>query len=137
MGKLRIRARLGTCGRCGGALGNPLRHVCVTRADRPRRRRRTRIRPRVTVTRKCGTCGKQVSNPFTHTCTVKGDFRKKLAASKRTSRPGRKPRRVTVYGADGKPRGTHLYTACRDMDCQRQACVAFREGYAAGLEAAR
>ena len=78
MGRLRIRARLGTCGRCGGKLGNPLRHVCVNSSGR--RRRKTKIRPRVSVTRKCGTCGKQVSNPLTHTCTVRTDFRRKLAS---------------------------------------------------------
>ena len=89
------------------------------------------------MTRKCGTCGKQVSSPLTHTCTVRTDFRRKLAAAKRTSRPGRrKPPRVTVYGADGKPLGGHSYAACRDLDCARVACVAYREGYAAGLEAA-
>ena len=63
MGKLRIRARLGTCGRCGGRLGNPLTHVCVTRAGRPRRRTKTRIRPRVSVAVKCKTCGKRFEIP--------------------------------------------------------------------------
>ena len=136
MGKLRIRARLGTCGRCGGRLGNPLTHVCVTRAGRPRRRTKTRIRPKVSVAVKCKTCGKPYANPITHVCTVKASPRRKLAAA-RTVRPAqRKPRRVTVTRPGGQPQHP-APAACRDEDCQRRTCTAYRDGFADGLAAGR
>lgn len=134
MGKLRIRARLGTCGRCGGKLGNPLRHVCVTRADRPRRRKRTRIRPKVSLERKCPACGKNAPNPLTHTCTARTDFRRKLATAKRAGKPGgsKKPPRVKVVRPGGD--GQHpVPAACRDVDCGRRTCQAYKDGYAAGV----
>ena len=140
MGKLRIRARLGTCGRCDGRLGNPLTHVCVTRAGRPRRRTKTRIRPRVSVAVKCKTCGKRYANPVTHVCTVKASPRQKLAAAGNGKRKAAGPPRVKVIrpgGAAGP--ASHPYQSCRDADCERRSCVIWREaraeGYADGLDA--
>jgi len=132
MPKLMIRARLGTCGRCGGKLGNPLTHVCITRAGKPRRRTRTRIRPKVSVAVKCKTCGKPYANPLTHVCTVKTDFRRKLATAPTVKPSQRKPRRVTVTGPGGQQQHP-APSACRDGDCERKACVAYRDGYADGL----
>jgi len=134
MPKLMIRARLGTCGRCGGKLGNPLTHVCVTRMDRPpRRRKRTKIRPKVSVAVKCGTCGRPYANPLTHVCTVKASPRRKLATAARPAKPGpRRPRRVTVARPGGQPQHP-APAACRDGDCQRRTCTAYRDGYADGL----
>lgn len=137
MPKLTIKARLGTCGRCGGKLGNPLTHVCVTRMDRPRRRTRTRIRPKVSVAVKCKTCGKPYANPVTHVCTVKKSTRRKLGTAARPAKPGqRKPPRVTVArpaatAAPAKP-ASHPYQSCRDADCERRYCVIWREARAEG-----
>jgi hypothetical protein len=134
---MKLRLSMGTCGRCGKEIGNPLRHVCVTRAHRPKRRGRTRIRPKASASAKCGTCGKPYANPLTHVCTVKTDFRRRAAAGKRTAKPGRrrKPPRVAVVRPDGSQE--HLVpAACRDEDCTRKTCQAYKDGFAAGVAAA-
>ncbi len=120
--KLRIKGSLFHCGRCGRAHSNPLGHVCVTRLDRRERKGGTRLAPSVSVSAgKCSQCGKPLGNPLTHTCIVKTDFRERQAAAKKKA-----------------ARPVHRYEACTDEDCQRTACLAYRqgseEGHAAGYE---
>lgn len=121
------------CGRCGKSYSNPLTHICTVSANR--RRGRTRIRPKASVSVKCGTCGKPYANPLTHVCSVKGSFRRRSTAARRSQRAAApKPPRVKVYGQ--APAKAHPYAACRDDDCERQACVAYKDGFADGLESA-
>lgn len=88
------------------------------------RRRRVKTygflpKPKVSFGR-CGTCGKEIKNPLTHACAVKTDFkRRKKAAQKQGRKQGR--------------RG-HNYRTCRDEDCGRPACEAYREGYELGWD---
>jgi hypothetical protein len=39
--------------------------------------------------------------------------------------------------ADLPVKQKHNYRTCRDVDCQRQACVAYKEGFDDGFEAGR
>jgi hypothetical protein len=121
------------CGRCGKSYSNPLTHVCVSRA---RRRGRTRIAPKASVSVKCGTCGKPYANPLTHVCSVKGSFRRRAAASRRGQRKAARPPkapRVKVYGQPAPAKAAaHPYAACRDDDCDRRPCVAYKDGFADG-----
>lgn len=122
------------CGRCGKSYSNPLTHVCVTSRTR---RGRTRIKPKASVSVKCNTCGKPYANPLTHVCSVKGSFRTRAAAARRSQRTAApKPRRVKVYGQAPAKAPAHPYAACRDDDCDRRACVAYKDGFADGLESA-
>ena len=126
--KLRIKGSLFHCGRCGRSHSNPLGHVCVTRLDRRERKGGTTLAPKLAVAAasKCGRCGKPLGNPLTHTCVTadfkqrKADFRQRQAAARKAARPA------------------HRYEECRDEDCQRTACAAYRqgseEGHAAGYE---
>jgi hypothetical protein len=116
---MKISIRLVTCGRCGKPKGNPLTHVCVTRLDRRPRTVRTRLRPKLSVTTRCPKCRRSYTNPLTHVCTVKTDFRRRLAASRK------KP---------AARKAAHRYESCRDRDCERLACVAYRDGYEEGYE---
>lgn len=69
---LRLSGGLLRCGSCGKRYTNPLRHVCVTRADSRRRRTRTRLAtPKLTW--ECGRCGKP--RGARHTCIVRSDFK--------------------------------------------------------------
>lgn len=131
--KLKIKGALFHCGRCRKDYSNLFGHVCVTRLDRRAPAGKTRLTPGISASfGTCGTCHKPLgSNPLTHTCTVRTDFRKRRgearkqeAAEKRAAarRPARK----------GKPE--HLYEACRDEDCQRTACRAYREGREEGYQ---
>lgn len=72
----------------------------------------------------CGRCRKRYSNPFGHTCAPKSDFKrrkataaKQAAAAKRKARPEHPPA-----------------SACRDGDCRRAACAAYREGREHGYQ---
>lgn len=117
---LRIAASLMKCGQCGKRYSNPLTHVCYNpRGHGPR----LQVKPRVSVD--CPRCGKPVTNPLAHVCTVRTDFRKRLADQrKQQARARRKKARATA--------AEHDYHACRDPDCHRRTCLAYREGFADG-----
>lgn len=73
----------------------------------------------------CPECQRRVQ-PF-HVCAPKSDFKgrrsqleRRRSSSKRTS--GSRPPRE---------RGEHDYRTCRDQDCPRRLCQAFREGQGA------
>jgi hypothetical protein len=106
-------------------------HTCRTNSNRSAKVKFTASWP------KCSTCGKD-ARPL-HKCgSAKGDFGKRKRAAQKSSKTTRptSSRRSTT----GKPQ--HLYQSCRDRDCQRPACVAYREGlrlgysegYQAGIE---
>lgn len=127
----RMKAALFRCGRCGKPYSNPLAHVCVTRIGR--RQRRTTFRPR--VTRDCPKCKRPAPNPVTHVCKVRTDFRRKAAAAKKSRAADRRRQAASVakvgrarVGGPGKPK--HDYRSCKDQDCPRVACVAYRDGLA-------
>jgi transcription elongation factor Elf1 len=138
--KLRIRAQLATCGTCGKPKGNPFTHVCVTRLDRPRRPGRTTVRPKVSASlAACGSCGQSYANPITHVCAPKSDFRKRAAADARRRAAEEKKRKAAARRAKAAARParpSHNYRTCRDKDCTRAACEAYREGFEDGAASA-
>jgi len=116
--KLAARFALFHCGRCGKDYLNPLGHMCVARMDLRTPVRRTTVAPKAVLSLgDCTTCRKPIGNPLTHVCAPKSDFRRRKAAAAKAARPARPP---------------HLYQACRDRECERIPCVAFREGQAEG-----
>lgn len=82
------------------------------------RRVRRRKRKREPLFR-CGKCGKGYANPLGHTCGGGGDFAKRRGAQAREAAAAKRK-------AARKKR--HDYHRCRDADCQRIACQAYREG---------
>ena len=121
---LRIAASLMKCGACGKRYSNPLTHVCYN----PRGHgARVQVKPRVTAD--CPKCGKPVSSPLTHVCSVRTDFRKRAAEHKK--KQAAEKRRAARAG---KPQ--HDYHSCRDGDCQRRTCVAYREGFEDAMQSA-
>lgn len=123
----------------------------TSRARQPRRKRG----PLFT----CGTCHKGYNSPFGHTCSQGGDFaarRRRETASQRRAREtaarrarrqreddARKARRAKENEAArarkrkaaARPaRPAHEYQRCRDEDCQRIGCVAYRDGLEVGDE---
>jgi len=115
--KLKISGGLFRCGRCRKSYSNPLGHVCAVRMDRRTPVGTTRLAPKVSVAGRCGSCGQPRNNPLTHVCPPRSDFRKRKAAAKRK--------------AKSPP---HLYESCRDEDCRRIPCAAYRAGKAEGIE---
>lgn len=151
--KLRLGFALFHCGRCKTSHSNPLGHVCKVRNPRGK----VTARPKLTLSAgDCTGCGKPLGNPFTHVCSNAGDFRKRrnkaAAAAKRAkvnarvagvraTERRRANERVAKARAKAKgksparkPAERHDYHACRDKDCQRVACQAWKEGLAEGYE---
>lgn len=136
---MKARLTLATCGTCGKSRG--IRHECVTRATSRRRKRRTRIKPKVTVT--CGKCGRR--RGVRHTCTIRTDFKKRLrrkAREEKTAerrqrrkqatarrRAAAKARKAKAKTRPPRPRPpAHDWQTCRDADCEKYACVAYKQG---------
>jgi hypothetical protein len=109
------------CGRCGKRRG--LVHTCIVR----RATGRTRVKAPSASLATCGRCGQTYANPLTHVCGSKpGDFkRRKAAAAKRAK-----------AAAPKAARPQHDYRTCRDPECRRYGCTAYRDGYANGLATA-
>ena len=115
---IRIRATSPVyCGRCGKRRG--LLHTCIVKRESGR----TRVKAPKVMLASCPNCGKPYANPFTHVCTSRrGDYRRRKAtAAKRATAARPKLQRPQ-----------HDYATCRDADCHRYACIAFRDGYDRG-----
>lgn len=121
--KLKVRAALFQCGRCRKRYANPFGHVCVTRLDRRAPAGRTTAAPKLGLsTGTCTTCKKPLGNPLTHTCTTRTDYKKRTAKAKKDA-----------AAASRKSRPQHPpWAACKDTDCQRTGCRAYRDGHEDG-----
>jgi hypothetical protein len=118
---LRNRPRLAiTCGRCGKPREG-IRHVCVSNS-----RRSATLKPSIDFG-KCGTCKKSIGNPLTHACAPKSDFkaRKSRAAKREKAREREKARKK-------RQAEQHDFQSCRDDECKRPTCVAYRTGWHEG-----
>jgi hypothetical protein len=119
--------RLGlTCGRCGHPR-ELIGHVCVVRSGRAARRPAT---PKVRLDfGKCETCNRPVGNPLTHVCAPRSDFkRRRRAAAKREKDQIRAKTRAN------RKADKHEYQNCKDDDCKRSACVAYKTGWREGYQ---
>lgn len=124
-----------------------IKRVIRQKAGTPARRAARQQARRVSV--KCKTCGKRYVNPLTHVCAPKSDFakrrreaeraarreaaraRKKAAAERRKAAAAERHRKAREKrSAPRSPRPQHDYRLCRDEDCQRYACVAYKDGVA-------
>ena len=122
---MRNRPRLVvTCGRCGKPRTG-LRHDCITSSGRASGRRAT-LKPSISFG-KCPTCKKRLGNPLTHVCAPKSDFkaRKSKAAKREKAREREKARKK-------RQAEQHPYESCRDNECKRPLCVAYRTGWHEG-----
>ena len=105
------------CGKCGKRRG--LVHTCIVR--RPNARTRDKA-PKVMLA-SCSNCGKPYTSPFNHVCvSERGDFKRRKAQAEKRAKAAR-PK---------VQRPAHDYATCRDPDCRRYGCLAFRDGYERG-----
>lgn len=117
----RWTVQLVLCGGCGKPRG--VRHTCVRRLGRSRRR--NRVRPQVRI--RCSTCSQRRS-PFTlHTCMVRTDFKqrsqrqaKRRQAARRRARESAARRRRRQREAEGKQRRREREDAGRQLRRQRE-----------------
>ena len=134
----RKRRPLFTCGTCGKGYSSPLGHACAgggdfatkarakKRADAAAAAREKRKTDRAAARKKEQ---ERVAEVRRH---ERARARERVAAARRAER-ARAPR-----GRPGQARPRpqrHDYQNCRDADCQRTACEAYREGFADGTSA--
>jgi hypothetical protein len=118
--KLKLRGALFHCGRCRKRHSNPFGHECI--APLGRRPGKTTFRPSASAT--CPACHKPYGNPLTHTCTTRTDFKRRTARARKDAAAARR-----------KARPEHPPpSACRDGDCKRTACAAYRQGREDGFQ---
>lgn len=140
---VRVRPVLGGCSRCGktygGTNGNPLTHVCNPRAGEFRQRkaaRQRRIRAAATAKARAADRDRQRAKIAEVRERERRRSRAQVARLKAVHAErlkAAKARAGQPHQAPAKPRRPpHEYQSCSDQDCQRPACVAFREGYRDG-----
>lgn len=117
------------CGRCGKPRG--LAHVCISSS-----KRKATVRAKWSFGQ-CPKCRKRVTNPLAHTCRPKSDFKRRRTAAGKQKRSGDKAQAASIAKIKrsrqpGGAKAKHDYQSCRDGDCKRSACVAFKTGYKAG-----
>jgi hypothetical protein len=122
---LKLRGALFQCGRCRRRYSNPFGHTCVTRLDRKTPTGRTKVAVKLGLSAgTCGKCHRPVGNPITHTCTTRTDFKRRTAQAKKDAAAAKRKARPQ----HPKP------SVCRDGDCKRTGCVAYREGREDGFQ---
>lgn len=94
---------------------------------------------------KCS-CGKRYTNPLAHTCAPKSDFKRRKAAEERQrkreaarerKRAAAERRKAAAAARRSKARPSparrppaHDYRLCRDEECAKHACRAYKDGVA-------
>lgn len=126
----RRRRALFRCGSCGKSYSNPLGHSCTGGGDLAKRRRRQRGSERraAETARRQARRQKEIDGRRARRKREDDARRARRAKENEAARARKKkaePRR-------GRP--AHPYENCRDADCQRVACEAWREGRAFGFD---
>jgi len=139
-GRTRVKPKLSpvsACPGCGKQV-NPLTHTCSNKGDFARRQRAAKRKAAAAERKKKRAAQRARTNERIeaarraerHRANQRVARERQKAAervkrAKAARRPARKP---------GRPR--HDYRNCRDADCERLACEAYREGVEDGMDAA-
>lgn len=140
---LRLQPVLGGCSRCGkqygGSNGSPFTHVCNPRKGDFRQRKaaqRRKIRAAATAKQRAAEREKQREKIAQVRERERARSRAQIArlkASHAAKLADARAKAKQPYSRPSKPRKPpHDYHSCRDDDCQRPICVAFKDGYRDG-----
>jgi hypothetical protein len=132
--KLKRRFRL-RCGSCGKRYQNPLTHVCASPKADFRKRQTAHAKRQAAADRKARRAAVRKRE------TEARRARRKREEDARRARRGKERAAVRARTAKAAPasrprRPAHPYRTCRDGDCQRPACLAYREGIETGASMA-
>ena len=136
------RKPLFACGACGKSYSNPLGHVCGNAGDFGKRRRARQRAERAEARKQTrAETRKRVNERVAAARNAERDRAAARVSATRRRERARADARVAKAKAARKPprragRPAHDYRNCRDHDCQRAACEAYREGVADGMDAA-
>jgi len=132
-GRMRLKPRLrisATCGKCGKPYAGPLGHVCTNRGDFAKRKRQAAAgekREKARAARAGEVAARRARRQ------KENEARRARRAAEDAARRGRRAREA----AQSKAPRVHDYRNCRDHDCERAACEAYREGITDGTEMAQ
>jgi hypothetical protein len=121
-----------TCGSCGKGYSNPLGHSCSGGGDMAKRRRAAE-RSAATAKRQADRKAQRARERERIAAVRQAErakARERVAAARKSERAKAKAKRP----GSSRPRPQkHDYRRCRDADCERVACEAWREGFDEGL----
>ena len=138
-GKVKIKPRasasLAKCGTCGKPYSNPLGHVCTVKTDF-RKRKASAGRRAAAGEKRAKRAAARAKEVAARRARRERENEARRARRAREDE-GRRRRRAKEQAPGGRAaRDKHDYRNCRDHDCERQACEAYREGVADGAEKA-
>lgn len=120
------RAPLFRCGKCGKGYGNPLGHTCGGGGDFAKRRG-AQAREAAAAKRKAETAERRARERERIAAVrqrERAKARERVAAARKAEREKAKRKRPASRSRPER----HDYHRCRDLECQRIACEAYREG---------
>jgi hypothetical protein len=134
----KIRAHpLFRCGACGKSYNSPFGHVCGNRGDFGKRRRATQRAAAAAERKQKRAAERAKANERVAAArkAERGRAAARVSATRRRERARADARVARAKAAGARPAGrpkpsAHDYRNCRDHDCQRVACEAYREGVA-------
>lgn len=130
--KRAIRRGLITCRSCGKRHSNPLTHVCAGGGGFDRKRATAERRAKTAARRQRETEARRRRRAREEEARRARRDRDREAARARRAKSGTK----AGAPASRAKRQAHEYRTCRDRDCARQACEAYRDGIEYGIELA-
>jgi hypothetical protein len=74
---------------------------------------------------KCENCNRPVGNPLTHVCAPRSDFKRRRRAAEKHEKYQARANRKSEK---------HEYQNCKDDDCKRSACAAYKTGWREGYQ---
>src|SRR6266705_1098408 len=136
-GKVRLKPRasasLAKCGTCGKEYANPLGHVCSVKTDFKKRKAAGQRREAAEAKRAKAFAARAREVAARQARREKeNEARRARRAREDAARRGRRAKETSR----AKTSRAHDYRNCRDHDCERAACEAYREGIADGTELA-
>lgn len=130
-----VRKRpLFACGSCGKKYSNPFGHRCGNAGDFGKRKRAAQRAARAEAAKAKRAAERQRVNERIAAARKKERERaaQRVSAARRTERRKAEARATRARAARKPPRRpgrpAHDYRNCRDHDCERVACEAYREG---------
>jgi hypothetical protein len=121
----RVRASV-KCGICHKRMANPLTHVCTIKSDFRKRaadHARRQKQEKAAARRRERDAARRER---------RAEVRRQVAARKRERAKAARAAKARPAARPARP-AHPAPAACRDRDCQRQACAGYRDGYSDGF----
>jgi hypothetical protein len=123
--KLKARGALFHCGRCGKSYSNPFGHVCTSSGDFKRRGAAHKKSTAAAAVREKKSAARAKETAARQARRQREDEGRRARRAKELA-AARARKEKTAASRPARPE--HRYEACREEDCERIPCAAYREG---------